>query len=199
MRGVHNIEYHRLILAAVPPACVSALDVGCEEGLLARRLAGRCQQVTGLDVDAQVIATAATVSPQCPNVTFAVGDIMTCPLQPAAFNFLSTVATLHHLPLKSALVRFDELLAPGGVLAIVGLYRPQGMTDTAFATAGFLASHAKRRFYQFEQMNAPMQQPQQTLSAIRDVAKGILPGSRLMRRLYFRYSLVWRKPIPKDQ
>ena len=167
--------------------------------MLARRLADRCQQVTGLDLDAQVIATAAAVSPRSANVAFAVGDIMTYPLQPDTFQFLSTVATLHHLDLESALVRFGEVLAPGGVLVIIGLYRPQGITDTAFVAAGSLASHAKRRFYQFDRMNAPMQQPQQTLPEIRNAARRVLPGSRLMRRLYFRYSLVWRKPLSKDQ
>lgn len=167
--------------------------------MLARRLADRCQQVTGLDLDAQIIATAATVSSRYTNVAFAVGDIMTYPLQPATFQFLSTVATLHHLRLESALVRLGELLAPGGVLAIVGLYRPQGITDTAFAAAGFLASHAKRRFYPFDRMNAPIQEPLQTLSEIRTAARRVLPGSQLMRRLYFRYSLVWRKPLSTDE
>lgn len=76
----HNIENHRPILAAVPPACPSALDVACGEGMLNRNLADRCQQVTAVDLDAQVIATTATVSLRCANVTFEIGDIMTYPV-----------------------------------------------------------------------------------------------------------------------
>ncbi len=35
-RWNHNIQYHRLVLAAVPPGCQRVLDVGCGEGMLAR-------------------------------------------------------------------------------------------------------------------------------------------------------------------
>ncbi|MDQ6782291.1 MAG: methionine biosynthesis protein MetW [Actinomycetota bacterium] len=37
-RWNHNIHYHRLILDSVPAGARDALDVGCGEGMLARRL-----------------------------------------------------------------------------------------------------------------------------------------------------------------
>ena len=40
----HNVHYLPVILAAVPPGCGAALDVGCGDGLLARRLAARCRE-----------------------------------------------------------------------------------------------------------------------------------------------------------
>lgn len=41
----HNTHYHRLVLDAMPDPCEAALDVGCGEGLLARRLATRARRV----------------------------------------------------------------------------------------------------------------------------------------------------------
>jgi len=190
----HNIEYHRDILFAVPPSCSRALDVGCGEGLLTKKLAGCCDQVVGLDLDSGVLTASDKAETRPANVTFAVGDIMTYPFLPGSFTFLSSVATLHHLPLEPALVRFSELLAPGGVLVIVGLYRADGLTDAAFSVVGLIASQAKRRFHYFRETSAPIKEPQQTLKEIAKAAERLLPASHVRRRFYFRYSLVWQKP-----
>ena len=56
----HNVHYQPVILRAVPPGCGAALEVGCGDGLLASRLAERCAEVTAIDRDAEMIATAAT-------------------------------------------------------------------------------------------------------------------------------------------
>jgi 2-polyprenyl-3-methyl-5-hydroxy-6-metoxy-1,4-benzoquinol methylase len=50
-RWNHNLHYHRLILDAVPAGARRALDVGCGEGILSRRLRERVPAVTGIDVD----------------------------------------------------------------------------------------------------------------------------------------------------
>ena len=191
----HNIEYHRDVLLVVPPSCTNALDVGCGEGLLTRELAGSCGDVIGLDLDPQVVNAANEAKLRPSNVTFAVGDVMTYPFQPESFRFLCSVATLHHLPLEPALMRFSELLAPGGTLVVVGLYRAEGFTDVACIAAGFIASQVRRRFHRSHKMNAPMTEPQQTLKNIAEAAERLLPTSHVRRRLYFRYSLVWHKPL----
>lgn len=49
----HNVHYSPVILNAVPPGCRAALDVGCGDGMLACRLAGLCETVTGIDRDAR--------------------------------------------------------------------------------------------------------------------------------------------------
>jgi cyclopropane fatty-acyl-phospholipid synthase-like methyltransferase len=48
----HNKHYTDLLLRQVPPGCQNALDVGCGDGSLARRLADRFGiAVTGIDRD----------------------------------------------------------------------------------------------------------------------------------------------------
>ena len=54
----HNVHYQPVILRAVPPGCGAALEVGCGDGLLASKLAGRCAEVTAIDRDARMIALA---------------------------------------------------------------------------------------------------------------------------------------------
>ena len=109
---------------------------------------------------------------------------MTYPFPPGNFTFLTSMATLHHLSLETALMRFSELLAPGGVLAIIGLYRAQDSIDAGFQVAGFIASQVKRRFRRFHEMNAPVREPQQTLGGDQDGSKATVPGSVVRRRLF---------------
>lgn len=92
----HNIHYHGLVLRSVTPNCQRALDVGCGEGWLTRKLATCCQEVVGIDL--QRAGAAAS--------DFIQGDVMTYPFPEASFDFISAVATLHHLALLLALQRF---------------------------------------------------------------------------------------------
>jgi SAM-dependent methyltransferase len=111
------------------------------------------------------------------------------------FDFIVVVATLHHLPLRRALERFRDLLRPGGVLVIVGLYKIAAPIDYVYSAAAMPISLAIRFLCGEEEVGAPLQDPSETLSTIRRESAVLLPGSVLRRRLFFRYSLVWRRPI----
>lgn len=43
-------------------------------------------------------------------------------------------------------------------------------------------------------MTAPTRPPVMTFAEIGDQARAALPGARLRRRLFWRYTLVWRAP-----
>ncbi len=189
----HNIHYHPLILGAVPPGCARALDVGCGQGLLARKLARQCDQVIAIDADHATLALAARSNS---GVSFIEGDAMTYPFAPNSFDLITMVATLHHLPLIAALERFRELLKPRGVLAVVGLYRLNSMADYAFAAIAKPVSLIVRAVQPVPAETAPIRGPATTLRTVRDACGQVLPGAVLRRRLFFRYSLIWRKPSP---
>jgi SAM-dependent methyltransferase len=190
----HNTHYHELVLEAVPPQCRRALDVGCGTGLLARRLADRCADLVAIDCDAATIARAASAQGAEPRITFRHADFMALDFGDERFDFISAVATLHHLPLRPALARFRDLLAPGGVLAIVGLYRLYTPADYAIAGLATPASWTLQLLRGQMEVDAPLQDPKETLSEIRSACAQLLPGAELRRRLLFRYSLLWRKP-----
>jgi 2-polyprenyl-3-methyl-5-hydroxy-6-metoxy-1,4-benzoquinol methylase len=188
----HNIHYHDIVLRSVPPSCRRALDVGCGQGLLTRRLAGRCAEVIGIDIDPETLVGARAASRLEQNVTFIQGDVMTHLLP--SFDLIVAVATLHHLPLRPALARFQELLRPGGVLAVIGLYRAHALEDYVWSAVAHPSSWILRCLRSTATVGAPVLDPTETLHEIRTVCNAVLPGAALQRHLLFRYSLLWRKP-----
>src|SRR3954463_8758225 len=90
--------YRALVWRAVPADCRRALDVGCGQGLLARRLAARVPHVTAIDRKPLWTADPAAIE-------WIEGDAMTHPFSAESFDFISAVASLHHLPLRPALDR----------------------------------------------------------------------------------------------
>lgn len=109
---------------------------------------------------------------------------------------------LHHLPFAEALTRFREELAPGGTLVVIGCARTEGPSDTALSlasvplnvVAGWLKNHGRPALPRPVSMTAPVREPEMTFTEIVREARRILPGARLRRRLFWRYTLVWRAP-----
>lgn len=190
----HNIHYHDILLRAVPSNWRRALDVGCGQGRLARQLAVHCAEIIAIDADRQTLMRARGASGTETRITFVEGDVMTYPFGDESFDMITAVATLHHLPLRLALARFRNLLKSGGVLAVVGLYRLHTIQDYACAAAGKPTSWLLHRFRQPTEVEAPLQEPRETLREIRAACDAVLPGGLFRRHLLFRYSLVWRKP-----
>jgi 16S rRNA A1518/A1519 N6-dimethyltransferase RsmA/KsgA/DIM1 with predicted DNA glycosylase/AP lyase activity len=76
----HNVHYQPVILNAVPDGCGAALEVGCGDGLLARRLAARAAEVTAIDCDAGMVALARQRT-AAPHVRFVHADFLACPMR----------------------------------------------------------------------------------------------------------------------
>ena len=194
----HSTHYCPELLDAMPIPCARALDVGCGQGLLTHLLASRSPNVTGIDLETVPSLAAA-------NPTFIAGDVMTYPFHLSSFDFITVVAALHHLPLRPALARFRELLAPGGTLAILGLYRPATFTDYASNAAAFIISRIVRVVRGMADMKSAQRTPTTAMAEIRQAALLELPGAVILRRrLFFRYTLVWQnlsfsRPIQPEQ
>jgi trans-aconitate methyltransferase len=163
-------------------------------GRTCSKLAEYCDKVVGIDSDPGCIVQAMSSIDVHRNISFINGDVLTHSLPENSFDFLVAVASLHHLPLRSALQRFSDLLRPGGVLAIVGLYRSVTPADYAFSAAALPVSWAIRLLQGEEGVGAPTRDPSETLRVIRREAALILPGAVLHRQFFFRYTIVLRKP-----
>jgi SAM-dependent methyltransferase len=86
------------------------LDVGCGNGLLARRLSEEGRDVTALDRKLTRTERTATVR-------FVEADFLG--YEDAPYDALVFSASLHHLfPLEAALARAERLLRPGGLLLV---------------------------------------------------------------------------------
>ncbi|MFI1932748.1 class I SAM-dependent methyltransferase [Streptomyces sp. NPDC020330] len=195
----HNAHYHRWIMRRLPGRFTSALDVGSGSGDLARLLASRAEAVHGIDADPAIVDRAREGTAPGVPVTFSVGDALKdVPAGP--YDVITCVATLHHLPLTDTLTHFRQHLAPGGTLIVIGLYRPQSLSDhliDAVAIPSNIAlawiKNRGRRAPRPVAMTAPTRPATTAFPDIVREARRVLPGVRLRRRLFWRYTLVWKR------
>ena len=194
----YNIQYHYLVLRSVPIGCQRALDVGCGTGLVTRRLIPYSETVIGIDLDPQALSLACAgrdvaSHPEEARVHYVEGDVLTAPFAAASFDFISAVAALHHLPMRPALMRFRDLLRPGGTIAVIGHYRSHTIIDHAYDAAVWPVGRLLRVARGCYRPTTRRQAPEETIAAIRKACCEILPGAVVKRLLLYRYFLIWRK------
>lgn len=195
----HNAHYHPFLLRRLPPRMGRALDVGCGDGQFVRLLAGRADRVDAIDVSGEMLA-AARQGPGIANVTWLLGDVMQQELEPAAYDAVTSIASLHHLPLEPGLDRLASLVRPGGTLAVLGIAREDSPAGYALAAAAFPSNLAVgvwqnvRGTITHPPAGMPVRDPSETVGEVRDAVRRLLPGARFRRHLFFRYSVVWRRP-----
>ncbi|MFB7087306.1 class I SAM-dependent methyltransferase [Streptomyces sp. NPDC056296] len=196
----HNAHYHRWILRRLPHRFGSALDVGSGSGDLARLLATRADEVHGVDSDPLITSQARALTPEGTAASFTVADALTG-LPAGPYDVITCVATIHHLPFTEALDTFRRHLAPGGTLVVVGLFRPRTATDHLLGAAavplnaatGWLKNRG-RSAAPPTSMTARTRPADMPFSDITEAARTALPGARLHRRLFWRYTLTWSHP-----
>jgi len=194
----HNTAFHDKLVADAKLRGGRVLDIGCGDGLLLQRLAPFCDGVVGIDPDENAIERAQKRLTTISNVSLIIGDFMTIPTPPNKdrYNTVICVATLHHMELRTALLKINQFLAPGGKLLIVGLAANKSIIDIVIS--GLLALPI--RF--MDLLNGAVQDigvriatPKESLSEICQVTNEVLPGAIIQRRFYYRFFLSWEKPI----
>ena len=192
----HNTAYHPELLAAVPRRDSRVLDIGCGDGLLLQRLATRAGHVTGMDPDAAAVSQARARLADTANARVVHGDFLSSPeLDDQGFDLITCVAALHHMPLVPALERMRDLLAPRGRLHVVGLSANRTAGDWMVSGALLLPVRLMSRLHgESSYPGMRVTQPDTSLTEIRQATAAVLPGSRVRRRFYYRYTLSWTRP-----
>ncbi|MFJ7418861.1 class I SAM-dependent methyltransferase [Streptomyces uncialis] len=195
----HNAHYHRWMLRQLPKRFGKALDVGCGSGDLVRLLAERAGSVHGLDADPTIVARAQELTDPATPATYQVGEAPKG-IPPGSYDVITCVAALHHLPFTETLTRFRDRLAPGGTLVIVGVAKPETRGDQLLGTvsavlnvAMALLKNRGRGAARPVAMTARVRPADMGFPDISRAAHRVLPGARLRRRLFWRYTLVWYK------
>jgi SAM-dependent methyltransferase len=187
----HNIHYHPQVLQAVPHGAERALDIGCGEGMLARKLRRVVPAVTGIDLDTPSLELARG---RGDDIEYVHGDFLQYPFEPASYDVVASVATLHHVDARAGLLRMRELLRPGGALVVVGLARTTPR-DLPYAAVGVAAAYAHRAVKgHWEHPSPTVWPPPVTFQEMRDLARDLLPNATYRRHLLFRYSITWQRP-----
>jgi SAM-dependent methyltransferase len=199
-----NNHYHDFLLRHVPAGCENALEIGCGTGAFARRLAKHCRRVVGLDLSAKMIAVARARSSRFENLEFQLADAMTWNFPQSHFDFICSIATLHHLDQRELLPKIRDALKPGGVLVILDLVESSGLFERMLDAIGLGVSSALRLIH-----NGRLQPPPEvrkaweqhgkhdsysTMKQTRALADEILRRASVKRHLLWRYTLVYQKP-----
>ncbi|MFN8420503.1 MAG: class I SAM-dependent methyltransferase [Anaerolineae bacterium] len=110
-------------IAALVPTDGVILDLGCGHGLFAQMLArgAAARQVIGVDLDADKVALAQTLTERLPNVQFEAGDVadLAADLPPAqAITILDVFYLVPFAVQERLLTLCADKLASGGVLIL---------------------------------------------------------------------------------
>lgn len=196
----HNDHYHPLLLRQVPGGARRALDVGCGTGKFARRLAIHGLEVDAIDPDADVLAAARSLGG---GIRYREADVTTADLPAGHYDFISCLASLHHVPFATV-TTLCRALAPGGVLAVLGLAKPRlpaelgkwlilspplNLAARAVVAAGERLNGGPDRTIAPRVRNWDM-----TMTDVRREAARLLPGSTVRPLLFWRYLLVHQAP-----
>ena len=141
--------------------------------------------------------------PSFSNIEFQVADICDWEVDSEYFDCIASIATLHHLPFRDVLVKMKSALKPGGVLLILDLFEPHGLSDWLLNFPALSASTALRllhhgRLRPSREVRAAWAAHEAhdlypTMNEVRSICADLLPNAQVKQHLLCRYSLVWRK------
>jgi SAM-dependent methyltransferase len=129
------------------------------------------------------------------NVSVLHGDFLTAELDPGAFEVVTALASMHHLPFNAAIQRSREVLRPGGTLVVLGIWTDNiSAADRVLNRGAGVMNRLYQRIWGPDVMNSPATMPTMTLPDVRRAAAALVPRATVRRHLLWRYVLVWHKP-----
>lgn len=199
----HNNLYIEFLLRSIPARLTNALEIGCGTGTFARRLAERSDRVLALDLSPNMIRIARECSEKNSNIDFECVDAMTWNFPSDQFDCIASIATLHHLPMESMLLKMKSALKVGGTLLVLDLFEPEKTLDS-FRHMLAIPVSVGLRFLKTGRLRPPREvrkvwdehgksDSYLTLSQVRTLCARILPGAKVKQHLLWRYSIVWTK------
>jgi SAM-dependent methyltransferase len=198
----HNNQYYRFLLKKIDKRCGRSLEIGCGTGEFCRLLALKSDQVTGIDLSKKMIEKAKENS-FLSNIDFVNQDITECDYPEGTFDCIVSIATMHHLPYWVLLESLKKWLKPAGMLLILDLYQKSTLMDYLYS----IAAAPLNLIFCLVQNKRIGQTPTEslywrehakhdqfmTLKEIKSGSAEALPGARVKRHLFWRYSLIWQK------
>lgn len=187
------------LLLHVPAGVRRAIDVGCGDGRFARALAHRGLHVTAVDLSPVMLELARERTDASLSIEFREGDIMTGSLADGAYDLVTSISMVHHLPLSEVVPRLARLVAPGGTLLIQDVTQRDGLRYFASNILAGARSHLRRllqrRFHSRDVavLYSEHGQGERYLAAsdVEREYRRLLPSARAINHLEWRYTIVW--------
>lgn len=192
----HNTHFHKYLLSELPTKINRALDVGCGIGLFTNKLAEIAEVVDAVDVD-EVSIKEALNQHNAFNIYYKQADFIQLDLLENSYDVIVSIASLHHMDVEVALKKMKLLLRPSGKLLILGLYKETSIVDYIYSAVSIPLNLLYLNWYDTSTVSsktAPICPAELSLDRIKLVANTVIPGFKLQRHLFWRYSLIWQKP-----
>lgn len=201
----HNNCYHQFLLKQLPEHNQTILDLGCGVGRFSRLLAEKSDRVIALDLSPKSIEIAQQKSSELDNIDYQIADISQWQFPVNHFDAITSIATVHHLSLSELLPKLQAALKPGGVLLILDLLEHQNIRDILYdciaVPLNWYFQRTKNRHVEFDPVAAEAMREHQksdrylTFSQAKAIYSKYLKTAKTNRHLFWRYSLIWHKPI----
>lgn len=107
---------------------------------------------------------------------------------------MTMTMTLHHVQAQQALAEAVRVLAPGGVLRILGYGRYGGWRDAPHELRDLVTHQVVSRRMQLWDPPTAKADPPNTWADTRTVAQEALPGCTNRRLAMWRYLVEWHEP-----
>ena len=158
-------------------------------------------------VDLEDFVGGGAIPPRDLQHGFTASDAMTYDFPQSHFDFICSIATLHHLQQRELFVKIKDALKPAGVLVVLDLVASNSLIERMLDVFGFGVSGSLRLIH-----NGRLKPPAEvrkaweqhgkhdhylTVNQIRALADEIFPGANVRRHLLWRYSLVYHKAQAK--
>ncbi|OIQ79182.1 ubiquinone/menaquinone biosynthesis C-methyltransferase UbiE [mine drainage metagenome] len=187
-RWNHNTHYFPVLASRIPGAVDRVLDVGCGDGTFCRFVARDGRRVVGVDIDASAFPADSA------GVRYGLASAEDLPFAAGTFGVVTMTMVLHHVQAERALAEAARVVAPGGVLLVLGYGRYGGWRDAPHEVRDLLThrlvSHGMRPW----DPPSAKAEPSDTWSQARATARDALPGSSYRRLAMWRYLVEWPKP-----
>ena len=184
-----NLHAFDRLLRTIPAGARRGLDAGCGEGETSRRLRQHVEHVTAIDPDAPSIEMARA---HRDDIDYVVTDLASADLAPASFDVVTAVAVLHHLDHEAGLRDLADLVAPGGLLLVVGLARSHAPLELARDALDAVLIRRYTLTRDVWDTPAPkLWPPPISYAQARELSAEILPDVEYRRVPHFRYTLRW--------
>jgi len=193
----HNTHYHKLLLRELPNQSCSALDIGSGSGLFSFKLSSAFKEVFSLEPDEASCEYSQTRYESQSNMSFINNSFMEYDFKNQRFDYISAIASIHHMEFETSLEKMKMLLKPGGKIAVLGLYKESSLSDLLISLVAILPNLIMNTLSrQKKERDCEMitSLPEMTIREIKQVSHGVLENCHFRRHLFWRYSLVYKKP-----